>query len=44
MDISVSFNEGHSTLLIALDLFAVFDTIEHSTLLTRLEYEVSVIG
>ena len=35
---------GRSTLFVALDLSAAFDTVEHSVLLTRLENSFGVTG
>ena len=37
-DIFNAFDAGQSTVLVALDLSAAFDCIEHSTLLSRLQY------
>jgi retron-type reverse transcriptase len=38
------FNDGQSTLLVALDLSAAFDCIDHDTLLNRLQLTFGVSG
>ena len=43
-DIYGSFDEGRSTLLVALDLSAAFDTVQNSVLLTRLEDRFGIHG
>ena len=43
-DISVSLNKGHVTALTLLYLFAVFDTIDHNTLMNRLAEWYGVSG
>ena len=43
-DIFNAFDAGQSTVLVALDLSAAFDCIEHSTLLSRLQYTYGLTG
>ena len=43
-DIYGKIDQGHSTLLVGLDLSAAFDTVEHSVLVTRLKRSFGVRG
>ncbi len=43
-DIYGKIDEGRSTLMVALDLSAAFDTVDHSVLLTRLERSFGIHG
>jgi Reverse transcriptase (RNA-dependent DNA polymerase) len=43
-DIYAAFNDGQSTLLVALDLSAVFDCIDHGTLVDRLRHTFGLAG
>ena len=43
-DIYEGFNAGRSTLLVALDLSAAFDCIDHNTLLGRLQHTFGLSG
>ena len=43
-DILVNMNDQPVSLLILLDLSAAFDTVNHDTMLCRLEYSVGIQG
>ncbi len=43
-DLLLSADSGHLTILILLDLTAAFDTINHTILLSRLEYMLHITG
>ena len=43
-DIYAAFNDGQSTLLVALDLSAAFDCIDHGTLVDRLRHTFGLAG
>lgn len=43
-DVYRSIDKGHSTLLVALDLSAAFDTVDHEVLLARLEHSFGIRG
>lgn len=43
-DISLATDNGHCVILVLLDLTAVFDTVDHQILLSRLDSWVSIRG